>query len=239
MPRNQRMYLPGVPAHVVQRGNNREARFFHEDDYRFYLAVLGEALKRYDVKLHAYVLMTNHVHLLMTPADEVGISRVMQHLGRMYVLYINRTYRRSGTLWEGRHKASLINAEEYLLACYRYIELNPLRAGMVDAPEAYPWSSYRWHGWGRVDPLIRDHDLYIALGACAGDRQLAYRALVLGRLEPDSLQVMREASEHNYPLGNDRFRESIALQLGRSVGWQGPGRPPAVAKDSEKSLRPH
>ncbi|WP_218190334.1 transposase [Pseudomonas sp. CC6-YY-74] len=141
MPRKQRMYLPGVPAHVVPRGNNRDACFFHEDDYRFYLAVLAEGLKRYRVALHAYVLMT--------PADETGISRVMQHVGRMYVLYINRTYQRTGTLWEGRHKASLVNAAEYLLSCYRYIELNPVRAGLVAAPEAYPWSSYRWHGWGR------------------------------------------------------------------------------------------
>ncbi|WP_205895794.1 transposase [Pseudomonas leptonychotis] len=101
MPRKQRMYLPGVPAHVVQRGNNREACFFQDEDYQFYLAVLGDALRRYRVQLHAYVLMTNHVHLLMTPTDESGISRVMQHLGRMYVLYVNRTYRRSGTLWEG------------------------------------------------------------------------------------------------------------------------------------------
>lgn len=125
MPRKHRMYLPGVPAHVVQRGNNRAASFFHEDDYRFYLAALADALKRYRVELHAYVLMTNHVHLLMTLADTEGISRVMQHVGRLYVLYINRTYRRTGTLWEGRHKASLVNAAENLLTCYRYIELTP------------------------------------------------------------------------------------------------------------------
>ncbi|WP_208738801.1 transposase [Phytopseudomonas daroniae] len=156
MPRKQRMYLPGVPAHVVQRGNNRSACFFHDEDYQFYLTVLGDALKRYRVQLHAYVLMTNHVHLLMTPESETGISRVMQHLGRMYVLYVNRIYRRSGTLWEGRHKASLINADEYLLTCYRYIEMNPVRAGMVEAPEEYRWSSYRWHGWGKADSLISD-----------------------------------------------------------------------------------
>nr|WP_286945332.1 transposase [Pseudomonas sp. UBA6718] len=234
MPRKQRMYLPGVPAHVVQRGNNRDACFFQDEDYQFYLAVLADALRRYRVHLHAYVLMTNHVHLLMTPSDESGISRVMQHLGRMYVLYVNRTYRRSGTLWEGRHKASLINAAEYLLACYRYIELNPVRAGMVTAPEAYRWSSYSWHAWGKADPLIGDHVLYQALGANQSDRQCAYRALFVGHLEPDAIHAMREASVHNYPLGNDRFRESIALQLGRSVGYQSSGRP--VIKN--KSLRP-
>jgi putative transposase len=169
------MYLPGVPAHVVQRGNNRDACFFHEDDYRYYLAVLAEGLKRYRVSLHAYVLMTNHVHLLMTPTDETGISQVMQHVGRMYVLYINRTYRRTGTLWEGRHKASLVNAAEYLLTCYRYIELTPVRAGMVETPEAYPWSSYCGHGWGKADALVTDHVLYCELGSDAASRQHAYR----------------------------------------------------------------
>jgi putative transposase len=183
--------------------------------------VLGDALKRYRVQLYAYVLMTNHVHLLMTPADELGISRVMQHLGRMYVLYVNSTYRRSGTLWGGRHKASLINAAEYLLTCYRYIELNPVRAGMVTVPEAYRWSSYGW----KTDPLISDHALYQGLASNELDRQCAYRALFAGHLEPNAIHVMREACAHNYPLGNDRFRESIAIQLGRSVGYQGSGRP--------------
>ena len=234
MPRKQRMYLPGVPAHVVQRGNNRDACFFQDEDYQFYLAVLAEALKRYRVQLHAYVLMTNHVHLLMTPEDESGISRVMQHVGRLFVLYMNRTYRRTGTLWEGRHKASLINASEYLLNCYRYIELNPVRAGMVAVPEAYRWSSYPWHGWGKTDQLITDHALYQALATDAPDRQSAYRALFADHLAPDTIHRMREASAHNYPLGNDRFRESIALQLGRSVGYLDPGRP--LIKN--KSLRP-
>lgn len=225
MPRKQRMYLPGVPAHVVQRGNNRDVCFFHGDDYHFYLSVLGEALRRYQVELHAYVLMTNHVHLLMTPADDSGISKVMQHLGRMYVLYVNRTYRRSGTLWEGRHKASLVNALEYLLACYRYIELNPVRAGMVVVPEEYCWSSYRWHGWGETNLLVSDHALYRGLGKDGVERQGAYRELFSGHLEPAAIEVMRDACAHNYPLGNDRFREAIARQLGRSVGHCDPGRP--------------
>lgn len=225
MPRKQRMYLPGVPAHVVQRGNNRNACFFHEDDYHFYLAVLADALKRYRVALHAYVLMTNHVHLLMTPADTVGISRVMQHVGRLYVLYINRTYGRTGTLWEGRHKASLVCAAEYLLACYRYIELNPVRAGMVVTPEQYRWSSYGWHAWGVPNDLVVDHVLYQQLSADLPVRQQAYRQLFTGHLEATALQVMREALTHNYPLGNDRFREAVELHLGRLVGQCKRGRP--------------
>ena len=142
MPRKPRSYLPGVPAHVVQRGNNRNACFFADEDYLFYRECLSEGLRRYEVRLHAYVLMTNHVHLLLTPSDETGISCLLQHVGRLYVLYINKTYRRSGTLWEGRHKASLVDAENYLLACYRYIEMNPVAARMVEAPDQYQWSSY-------------------------------------------------------------------------------------------------
>jgi len=128
MPRKPRMYIGGLPCHVIQRGNNRDACFYSDQDYQFYLYQLGEVCRRYSVQLHAYVLMTNHSHLLMTPKDEWGISRVMQSLGRCYVQYINKTYRRTGTLWEGRHKSSLVDADRYLLACYRYIELNPVRA---------------------------------------------------------------------------------------------------------------
>jgi len=137
MPRKPRMFIPGVPCHVIQRGNNRDVCFYCDDDYLFYLECLKSACKRYHVSVHAYILMTNHVHLLMQPEDEVGITRVMQSIGRRYVQYINRAYRRSGTLWEGRFKASIINAEEYLLACYRYIELNPVRANMVTHPANY------------------------------------------------------------------------------------------------------
>lgn len=137
MPRKTRMYLPGVPAHIVQRGNNREACFFCDDDYLFYKEVLFEGLKRYGAALHSYCLMTNHVHLLITPKESDSISRIIQHVGRQYVQYINKTYRRTGTLWEGRHKGSLVDAENYLLTCYRYIELNPVAADMVASPEEY------------------------------------------------------------------------------------------------------
>lgn len=138
MPRKTRRYIPGVAAHIVQRGNNRNACFFAESDYQYYKEVLGEGLKRYGARLHAYCLMTNHVHLLMTPEYEDSISRVIQHMGRQHVQYINKTHRRTGTLWEGRHKGSLVDAERYLLTCYRYIELNPVKAAMVSSPEKYP-----------------------------------------------------------------------------------------------------
>jgi putative transposase len=129
------MYVPAIPVHVVQRGNNRDGCFFCEDEYRYFLHRLREGQSRFGVALHAYVLMTNYVHLLMTPCDTAGISRLMQHVGRHYVLYINRQYRRTGTLWEERHKASLVQADKYLLTCMRYIESNPVAADMVKSPE--------------------------------------------------------------------------------------------------------
>lgn len=225
MPRKPRIYLPEFPAHVVQRGNNRNACFFAEEDYLFYLECLAEGLRRYHVRLHAYVLMTNHVHLLLTPTDETGISRLLQHVGRLYVLYINKTYRRSGTLWEGRHKASLVDAERYLLACYRYIEMNPVAARMVTTPEEYQWSSYAWHAWGKPNRLINDHELYERLGHDPETRQVAYRELFRYQLSDQDIHAIRESLAYNYPLGNDRFREQVELSLGRKVGEKQRGRP--------------
>lgn len=225
MPRKPRMYLPGVPAHVVQRGNNKEPCFFQDDDYRVYLAALQDAAARYGVAVHAYVLMTNHVHLLMTPATEDGISRLMQHVGRLYVRHVNERYERTGTLWEGRHKASLVDADDYLLSCYRYIELNPVRAGMVMSPEQYPWSSYGWHAWGRPDDVVSDHALYLELSHDISRRQELYRKLFSGLVDAECLSVMREATTTCYPVGNDRFRERIMRELGRSIGYARRGRP--------------
>ncbi|MCG8324059.1 MAG: transposase [Thiotrichales bacterium] len=229
MPRRPRMYLPDIPAHIVQRGNNRNPCFFTEDDYRFYLDRLSQALKRYQVKLHAYVLMTNHVHLLMTPTDECGISKVMSLLGQHYVRYINHAYRRSGTLWEGRHKSSLIQAEEYLLLCYRYIELNPVRAGMVVSPEDYPWSSYRHHGWGEQNRLISEHNLYMQLGHDKEERCFAYREIFKAQLSERDVHRINHTIHYNYPLGNDRFKEKIEEILKCRIGHAKKGRPPSSA----------
>lgn len=134
MPGKPRVYLPETPCHVIQRGNNRKASFFSAQDYQFYLECLYDACQRYGVKVHAYVLMTNHVHLLLTPKREDSISLTMQSIGRRYVQYINKEYRRTGTLWESRHKASLVDEDNYLLTCMRYIELNPVRTNMVEQP---------------------------------------------------------------------------------------------------------
>jgi putative transposase len=225
MPRKARMYLPGIPAHVVQRGNNRGACFFSDEDLQFYRECFGQGLRRHGVKLHAYALMTNHVHLLMTPEEDVSISRLMQHVGRLYVLYVNKTYRRSGTLFEGHHKASLVAAEDYLLTCYRYIEMNPVVAGMVAAPELYRWSSYRHHAWGQADPLIEDHELYLQLDRDPARRQHAYRELFKHQIPEAQIHEIRERLAYNFPLGNDRFRDEIETALGRRVGERKRGRP--------------
>ena len=228
MPRKPRMYLADIPAHVVQRGNNRDACFYSDDDYLFYIEVLGQGLRRYKVKLHAYCLMTNHVHLLMTPVDETGISRVMQHVGRMYVQYINKTYKRSGTLWEGRHKASLVDADNYLLKCYRYIELNPVVAGMVRKPEQYRWSSYQWHAWGKTNSIITDHEIFNDLDNRQENRQFVYRELFKTQITDEDIHEIEESLEYSYSLGNERFRVQIETALGRKVGQKQRGRPKMI-----------
>ena len=225
MPRKPRAYLPGIPVHVIQRGNDRSACFFAEDDYRYYLQALDDGRQRHAVAVHAYVLMTNHVHVLMTPSNAEGISRLMQSVGRRYVQYINTTYRRSGTLWEGRHKASLVQAEDYLLSCYRYIEMNPVRAQMVAHPADHPWSSYRYHAYGERDRIIQDHELYYQLAGDRETRMRVYRDLFHTDLGQAQLHAIRKAAHFSMPLGNDRFREDIERTLGRRLGQAKRGRP--------------
>jgi putative transposase len=224
MPRKPRMYIAGIPSHVIQRGNNRGACFYSDQDYHFYLDCLGDACRRYKVSLHAYVLMTNHVHLLMTPSDANGISRVMQSLGRRYVQYINQEYCRSGTLWEGRHKASLVDAENYLLACMRYIEMNPVRAGMVAHPAEYPWSSYRMNGQSEHDPIVTKHECYSRLADTKEVRCRCYRDL-FSQLDSDDIHAIRRALEYSFPLGDEKFILQIETALRRKLGYAKQGRP--------------
>lgn len=225
MPRKPRSYIPGIPVHIVHRGNNRQATFYADEDYLFYLESLQTGLRRYGASLHAYCLMTNHVHLLITPDREDSIPRILQHIGRMYVRYINKTYRRSGTLWEGRHKSSLVDAEPYLLKCYRYIELNPVTAGMVSHPGDYRWSSYGHHAQGQRQSWIAEHSIYVSLGSDAEKRCFYYRELFRYATNPDEIHLIRKALDCNYPLGNDRFREDIERHLNRSIGYMELGRP--------------
>lgn len=225
MPRKPRFHLSGYPQHVIQRGNNREACFFDAADFRFYLASLGKACTRFECSVHAYTLMTNHVHLLLTPHTDHSISHVMQSLGCRYVRYINQTYERTGTLWEGRYKASLVEAEGYLLSLYRYIEMNPVRAGMVTHPADYPWSSYRYHGFGEKDPLITPHPLYLDLAADSKTRTRVYRALFGAHLDSDQLHEIRQTVNHELALGNDRFKDAIESMTRRRTRLGRSGRP--------------
>ena len=219
------MYMSGMPCHVIQRGNNREACFFSDDDYAFYLECLKDACERYDVSCHAYVLMTNHSHLLLTPMDEYGISRVMQSLGRRYVQYINKYYRRCGTLWESRHKASLVDAENYLLSCYRYIELNPVMARMVEHPGDYRWSSYRSNAYGEASELIKHHAIYLSLSHESDGRLRNYRGLFNSVLPKALIHEIRNAASFSMPLGGNRFKQQIESALKRSIGHAKRGKP--------------
>lgn len=229
MPRKPRFYLPGVPAHIVQRGNSRQATFFGDEDYAAYLDWLYDGAKRHGCALHAYVLMTNHVHLLLTPGESEAISQMMQHVGRHYVTYVNHTYAKSGTLWEGRHKGCLIDSDQYLLACMRYIELNPVRAGMVEHPQDYRWSSYRANATGAAQTLLTPHALYLALGATLHERAMAYRDLFRNTLDADEVHSIRATVQTGTPLGNERFKEQIEQTLQRKVGHARRGRPEKVA----------
>lgn len=232
MPRRARLRLPAVPMHVIQRGNNRQATFFAETDYLFYLECLKEAASRYGAQIHAYVLMTNHVHLLASGESPDSLSRAMQHVGRRFVQYINFTYRRSGTLWEGRFKASLVESETYFLRCSRYIDCNPVRATMVADPAQYRWSSHRCLALGEPDDLVRPHEQYLRLGDSATRRQAAYRALFATEIESEELEIIRSNTQRGWPLGSDRFKDQIEQALNRTARPPVRGRPKKCREES-------
>ena len=233
MPRRARLILPNVPLHLIQRGNNRAVCFYAEDDYCVYLDGLARAARDTGCAVHAYCLMTNHVHLVVSPASAAGAGALMKQLGQRYVQYINRSYRRSGTLWEGRFRSCLLHAEDYLLACQRYVELNPVRAGMVEHPASYRWSSYRANTQGETLPGLTPHPLYLALGVAPEARQAAYRELFRTALEPGLVDELRCATNGNYALGNARFHAETAAALGRRTQRGVAGRP--VRREEEAS----
>lgn len=216
MARLPRYVLAHQPQHVIQRGNNRQAMFSADADYRLFLEKLHAAAEKHGCAVHAYVLMTNHVHLLVTPHQEDGIGKMMQMLGRYYVQYYNYSNRRTGTLWEGRYKATLIDTEQYLLTCMRYIELNAVRANnMASHPSEYPWSSYRCNALGEQNALLTPHPEYQRLGKTGEERQAAYRQLFRARIADKTLDEIREATNKAWVLGDDRFQRKLALQFDR------------------------
>ena len=224
MPRRSRMYLPGYPYHIVQRGNNREASFVEPDNYQFYLELWRECAGRYGVAIHAYCLMTNHVHFLVTPERPDSISFATKVVGSRYAQYFNKAYHRTGTLWEGRHKSSLVQSDRYFLTCSRYIELKPVAANMVNKPDQYKWSSYLNNAWGR-EGIIVPHKEYLRLGSNAGDRQYAYRELFRYSLSTADIHTIEDAARYNRPVGDSRFCEKIAKRYGIVFPQKGRGRP--------------
>lgn len=205
MPRPRRVVLPSVPLHIIQRGNNRIPCFASRGDYLVYLDMLRECAFDCACALHAYVLMTNHVHLLLSPARDDSASMMMQRLGRRYVGYFNRRHGRTGTLWEGRFRSSLVLDERYLMICHRYIELNPIRAGMADAPSDYPWSSHAANAFGQQNMLLTPHSVYMRLGSDLATRQSAYRDLFREALSDETLDQLRQAGNGNRPLDAEKL----------------------------------
>lgn len=236
MPRRPRIKLAGMPQHIVQRGINREACFFADEDYHCYLHWLAKSAADWHCAVHAYVLMTNHVHLLVTPETADGPARLMQSIGRRYVQYINRAYKRSGSLWEGRYKSSVVQADRYLLTCMRYIELNPVRAGMVSDPAQYRWSSYRANGLGAHDERLTPHALHLALAAEADERRSRYRALFRSEMDDEAIADIRLALAQGQPLGESRFANSICQAAGVRRSQARRGRPNATDDAREASL---
>lgn len=227
MARHKRLVLPAIPLHIIQRGNNRNPCFAGDADYLVYLSLLRKYAAEAACHIHAYVLMSNHVHLLLSAGSRMGPSVLMRRLGQHYVQYFNRRHGRSGTLWEGRFRSCLVDNETYLLICQRYIELNPVRARMVDAPEAYPWSSYRANALGADDTLVTPHLVYVGLGLHDGERRAAYRHLFRDGLSEQLLMDIRQASNGNRPLGPASFVREISAH---NPVPRRRGRPPRAEK---------
>jgi REP-associated tyrosine transposase len=232
MARPTRLELAGVPLHVIQRGINRGACFFGDADRRFFLRCLGQAAAARGCAVHAYVLMTNHVHLLITPAEAGAVGATMQDIGRRYVRVVNTLHGRTGSLWEGRFKSSLVDSENYLLTCHRYIECNPVRAAMVSDAAGYRWSSHGHYAGLRSDPLVTEHPQYGALGKSAEERRSAFRSLFATPLQDCALAAIRTAANTDSALGCEGFLAHAEAVLGRSARPPTRGRPPR--KQAEK-----
>ncbi len=225
MARLPRLVVTGLPHHVILRGNNRQQVFVDPDDREFFLAQLAELAQREKVQVHAYVLMDNHLHLLLTPQQEGGLSRLMQSLGRIYVRRFNQRHGRSGTLWEGRYRSTVIDSERYLLACMAYIDLNPVRAGMVLASELYPWSSHRHYIGLRDDKWLTPHPLVWSLGNTPFAREAAYADLVQQGLSRKLQQELSDSAQQGWPLGGASFLAQLGEKSQRRLEKGRAGRP--------------
>ncbi len=230
MARLPRLTVPGYVHHVIQRGNNRQAIFNTEPDYQTMLDLLDESAEKFNVAIHAYVLMSNHFHLLVTPQTLGGLPQMMQAVGRRYVRYFNDFRKRSGTLWEGRYKSTLIQSEPYLLACMVYIDLNPVRGSLVARPRDYPWSSHGHYTGQRIDKLITPHALVWNLGNTPFAREAAYAELVQIGISSVQQAALTDSALGGWALGNPDFVAELQKRTGRRVAKSAPGRPTSVPK---------
>ena len=236
MARLPRFFAPDAPLHVIQRGNDRRTIFEVDEDRRFYLHLLTAAARKHGVALHAYVLMSNHVHLLATPARAESVPRMMQSIGRIYVQRFNTRNRRTGTLWEGRYKAAIVDDQAYLLACMRYIELNPVRAGLAAEPRDYAWSSHGANALGAPSFPLTPHPAYLALGEGDEARRAAYRRQFEAGLPEAFLESIRDATQHAWAMGGDAFLRRVE-STGRRAGRRAGGRPVEAAGRFEDETR--
>jgi putative transposase len=234
MARLPRLDLPGVAQHVIQRGNNRLPCFLDDADRRDYLVILREALAASGCALHAYALMDNHVHMLVTPTEPGAVGRMMQRLGRRYVAAFNTRHARTGTLWEGRYKACLVGGDRYVLNCLRYIELNPVRARMVADPAGYAWSSCAAHCGGRRDSTLAPHPAYAALGSNESERAAAWRDLLREAVSDEELAEIRRYLQQQRAWGSDRFQARVEAKTRRFAGVRPAHRPPRPKSLGEK-----
>ncbi|TAL67712.1 MAG: transposase [Burkholderiaceae bacterium] len=225
MARLPRLTVPGYPHHVIQRGNNRQAIFASAADYQMLLDLLHDNARKFGVALHSYVLMTNHFHLLATPESPDSLPQLMQAMGRRYVRHFNDSQGRSGTLWEGRYRSTLIQTERYLLACMVYIDLNPVRAGLVAEARDYPWSSHAHNVGLRVDRLITPHPLYWALGNTPFAREAAYAELVRAGVDAKQQAALTESALRGWALGEPDFVADLQRRTQRRVSKTQAGRP--------------
>lgn len=225
MPRQARLEIPGIPLHITQRGVNRCAIFLDDEDRRHYLRLLGESAARHGLCIHAYVLMGNHVHLLVSSDASGKVSLAMRQLGQAYVTAFNRRHRRSGTLWEGRFKSCLVDSGRYLLTAYRYIELNPVRAAMVERPEHHHWSSVHANLALCEDSVVTPHPCFIELGMTPQARANAYRTWLEQGVTKDELIAIRRHLQQERAFGSKRFQAMAEKTLGRPVNVRRPGRP--------------
>lgn len=225
MARLKRVTPAHIPLHIIQRGNNREVCFASESDMKAYLKWLSKFSVQYEVSIHAHVLMTNHVHLLCTSKTDTGISKMMQSLGRMYVGYFNYHYKRTGTLWEGRYKSSVVDSRQYLLQLYRYIELNPVRAGMVTHPGEYTWSSYAYNALGISNTLNTPHEEYLNLGKDDSERSIVYKEFCTHITPNKVLTIIRKSINKGLALGSEDFIQQVETLTKLRVSAKKAGRP--------------